>query len=71
MINDLNKIKFESLKFEKKNKENVIIGKGATSTVFCGEYNRKKVAIKKMNSNTIQDDLIHEIIFLKNIEPLC
>jgi tRNA A-37 threonylcarbamoyl transferase component Bud32 len=70
MINDLNKIPFNMIRFDKnKNKELIVLGKGATSVVYSGVYNAHKVAIKEVHD--LEDNansLISEIMLLKNIE---
>jgi hypothetical protein len=68
MMNDLNKINFSSLKFDKKNGNPVILGKGASSIVYSGKYNSKRIAIKEIKSEEFEENLITEIVLLKNID---
>jgi serine/threonine protein kinase len=68
MINDLQKINFNSLIFEKnKNGTTKIIGKGATSTVYLAKYNNNKVAVKEIQVSDIEETLLSEILLLKNL----
>jgi cell division control protein CDC15 len=69
MINDLQKINFNSLVFEKnKNKTAKIIGKGATSTVYLSKYNNIMVAVKEIQISNIEETLLSEILLLKNLD---
>jgi tRNA A-37 threonylcarbamoyl transferase component Bud32 len=68
MISDLQKINFNLIKF-KKNKlgSSVVIGEGASSKVYLAKYSNTKVAIKELNSTSLDDCLITELILLKNL----
>jgi eukaryotic-like serine/threonine-protein kinase len=70
MMNDLQKIQFGSIKLDKnKNGTSKILGKGASSIVYSGEYNNKKVAIKEVHIGSgFEDSLLTEILLLKNLE---
>jgi hypothetical protein len=67
LLNNMNKISFKKIKFDKKNNENVILGKGATSIVYSGTIGNQKVAIKQITSNQSNDSLISEIVLSKNL----
>jgi hypothetical protein len=68
LMNDLNKIDINKIKFDKNNGKIVVIGKGTSSKVYSGKYNSINVAIKEVDSDEYGDSLISEIIFLKNID---
>jgi predicted Ser/Thr protein kinase len=68
IINDLNKIQINLIKFDKKDGKKVILGKGAFATVYSGKYNRTNVAIKEITPDKFSDDLITEIVLLKNLD---
>jgi hypothetical protein len=68
MMNDLNKIPFNQIKFDKNNGKHVILGTGASSIVYSGKYNSKLVAIKELKADEFKDNLITEIVLLKNID---
>jgi tRNA A-37 threonylcarbamoyl transferase component Bud32 len=71
MINDLQKINFNTLVFEKnKNKTTKIIGKGATSTVYLSKYNNINVAVKEIQLSNIEETLLSEILLLKNLDHI-
>jgi predicted Ser/Thr protein kinase len=67
-MNDLNKIDFWKIKFDKNNGEKVVLGKGASSIVYSGKYSGLKVAIKKIDSVEFSDAILSELIFLKNVD---
>jgi hypothetical protein len=68
MMSDLNKIPFNSIKFEKKNGENLVLGKGASSIVYKGTYKDNQIAIKEVSSVGFDENLITEIVLLKNMD---
>jgi hypothetical protein len=68
MMSDLNKIPFNSIKFEKKNGENLVLGKGASSIVYKGTYKENQIAIKEVSSVGFDENLITEIVLLKNLD---
>jgi hypothetical protein len=68
LINDLNKIDYKKIKYNKINGNNEVLGKGASSIVYKGKYNGINVAIKEIISSEFAEMLITELVILKNID---
>jgi hypothetical protein len=76
LMDNLNKINYNLIKFEKDRGDLVEIGRGASSIVYkgikiiitIGTYNSKKVAIKQLKTDKFENNMLSEIILLKNLD---
>jgi tRNA A-37 threonylcarbamoyl transferase component Bud32 len=68
VMSDLNKIEFKYVKFEYKYNKKEVLGKGASSIVYKGKYKENYVAIKEVYVSKFDNNIIAEILILKNIK---